>query len=225
MASFNKLVIFDCDGTLVDSQHLIVSAMQETYREAGIGQVKADAVRSIVGLSLHDAIAVLLPTLTSDEHRKLTALYKVIYNRLRVELAAGPEPLYEGTRDALIALNDAGYLLGVATGNSSRGLKRILFEHDLTDLFVTTQTADGHPSKPHPSMIQTAIAEAGAHIENTVMVGDTSYDMLMSAKAGCLGLGVSWGYHGEDELKDAGAKHVATDYTQVPTLIEAWIGH
>jgi len=223
-ADYNKLVIFDCDGTLVDSQHLIVSAMHATFADAGISIVSDDAVRLIVGLSLEDAIAVLLPALDGEAHRALAEKYKQIYYRLKVEMAAGPDPLYHGTREALQSLSDAGYLLGVATGNSRRGLDRILKEHNLTDMFVTLQTADGHPSKPHPSMIHTAVAEAGASIEQTVMVGDTSYDMMMSAKAGCRGLGVMWGYHAVDELKKAGAHHVAQSYSEVPDLVHAWIG-
>ncbi len=97
-------------------------------------------------------------------------------------------------------------------------------EHDLGGLFVTLQTADGHPSKPHPSMIHTAIAEAGSSPEQTVMVGDTSYDMLMSVRAGSHALGVNWGYHHEEELSSAGAKHIASDYDEVPALVKAWIG-
>ncbi|MBL4639854.1 MAG: HAD-IA family hydrolase [Kordiimonadaceae bacterium] len=115
-------------------------------------------------------------------------------------------------------------MLGVATGNSRRGLDRILLEHDLTNMFVTLQTADGHPSKPHPSMVLKAVAEASSAVENTVMVGDTSYDMLMGCKAGAHSLGVAWGYHPTDELLGAGAKHVATDYSEVPALVRAWIG-
>lgn len=224
MAEHTKLVIFDCDGTLVDSQHLIVSAMHETFREAGIKPIGGEAVRSIVGLSLEDAIAVLLPALDAEAHITLAEKYKKIYYKLRVEMAAGPDPLYEGTRDTLELLANKGYLLGVATGNSIRGLERVLKEHDLTDMFVTLQTADGHPSKPHPSMIHTAIADAGSAPETTVMIGDTSYDMMMSVRAGSHALGVNWGYHGPDELKKAGAAHIATKYDEIPTLVESWIG-
>ncbi|MFC3050703.1 HAD-IA family hydrolase [Kordiimonas pumila] len=223
MASYNKLVIFDCDGTLVDSQHLIVRSMQQTFMEAGLPTIADDTVRSIVGLSLQDAIAVLTPQESTTMHAALTEDYKRIYYRLRVELASGPDPLYDGTREALTALGEAGFLLGIATGNSIRGLERILKEHDLTDMFISLQTADGHPSKPHPSMIQKAIAEAGSAPEYTVMVGDTSYDMMMSARAGVAGLGVVWGYHSTDELLKAGARHIVNHYDEIPDIITGWI--
>jgi len=220
-----KLVVFDCDGTLVDSQHMIVGAMHETFREAQLPRVSDSQVRSIVGLSLNEAIAVLIPGLNSCERTDLVDVYKKTFYRLRVEQDAGPDPLYEGTREVLIALKEEGYQLGVATGNSKRGLARVIAEHDLEGLFVTLQTADGHPSKPHPSMIQTAIAEAGSRAEHTVMIGDTSYDMVMSVRAGTYALGVNWGYHSEDDLKAAGAKHIASFYNEVPSLVRAWIGN
>lgn len=224
MADFTKLVVFDCDGTLVDSQHMIIGAMHETFADMGVAPVTDAAVRSIVGLSLEEAIAQLIPTVESKHLTELVAAYKQTFYRLRVEQEAGPDPLYKGTREVLTALNKAGYLLGVATGNSRRGLDRVIKEHDLGGMFVTLQTADGHPSKPHPSMIHTAIAEAGSSPEHTVMIGDTSYDMMMSVRAGSHALGVNWGYHSEDELAAAGAKHIAAEYDEVPALVKAWIG-
>ncbi|MEX0300086.1 MAG: HAD-IA family hydrolase [Kordiimonas sp.] len=224
MSDFTKLVIFDCDGTLVDSQHMIIGAMHETFASMGVAPVTDGAVRSIVGLSLEEAISQLLPDVELAHLIELVAAYKQTFYRLRVEQEAGPDPLYKGTREVLTSLNDAGYLLGVATGNSRRGLDRVIKEHDLGGLFVTLQTADGHPSKPHPSMIHTAIAEAGSCPEHTIMVGDTSYDMLMSVRAGSHALGVDWGYHHEDELLSAGAKHIASHYDEVPALVKSWIG-
>ncbi|MBL4838224.1 MAG: HAD-IA family hydrolase [Kordiimonadaceae bacterium] len=221
---YTKLVIFDCDGTLVDSQHIIMDAMRETFAANGVAHVSDAAVRSTVGLSLDEAIKLLVPQGTPDHIAELVEAYKSTFYRLRVEQDSGPDPLYEGTREALTALDKAGYLLGVATGNSRRGLDRILKEHDLADMFVTLQTADGHPSKPHPSMVLKAVAEAGSTVENTVMVGDTSYDMLMGCKAGAHSLGVNWGYHAVDELLEAGAKHVASDYAEIPALVRTWVG-
>jgi phosphoglycolate phosphatase len=220
----NKLVIFDCDGTLVDSQHMIISAMHETFKEAGLTPVTDTAVRSIVGLSLYEAIEALLPGAGEELHRDLESRYKGLFYKMRVEHQAGPDPLYDGTLEALNALNDAGYLLGVATGNSQRGLARVIKEHDLDGMFVTLQTADGHPSKPHPSMITTAASEAGASIDDTVMIGDTSYDIMMAVRAGSHPLGVDWGYHSAEDLRAAGAKHVASRYNEIPQLVEQWIG-
>lgn len=220
----NKLVIFDCDGTLVDSQHIILAAMHATFADAGLAPVTDDQVRAIVGLSLFEGMEYLLPgtdrkTLLDAEER-----YRRIFYDLRVKQATGPDPLYMGTREALQALDKAGYLLGVATGNSKRGLDRVLAEHDLADMFVTLQTADGHPSKPHPSMIHTAAAEVGAEPSDTVMIGDTSYDIIMSVRAGSHALGVNWGYHSVDDLRQAGARHVASEFSEIPALVTKWLG-
>lgn len=224
MSEFNKLVIFDCDGTLVDSQHMIIGSMHDTFDKAGIERRSDQEVRSIVGLSLYEAISSLLPDENADVHAALTNDYKQIFYERRTQQGAGPDPLYEGTREALIELNNAGYLLGVATGNSRRGLDRVLAEHGLADMFVTLQTADGHPSKPHPSMIFTALAEAGSSPEHAVMIGDTSYDMMMSVHAGTGPIGVNWGYHSETDLSAAGATHIASHYSEIPAFVRQVIG-
>jgi phosphoglycolate phosphatase len=106
-------------------------------------------------------------------------------------------------------LEASGWLLGIATGKSDRGLRHVLETHGLADRFVTLQTADRHPSKPHPAMVELAISEAGAAPETTVMIGDTSFDMIMAVNAGVRPVGVDWGYHDERELIDAGAEIVA----------------
>jgi phosphoglycolate phosphatase len=106
-------------------------------------------------------------------------------------------------------------MLGVATGKSDRGLFHCLESHGLLDHFVTLQTADRHPSKPHPSMIEHAMAEAGADAAVTVMIGDTSFDMAMGVNAGVRALGVDWGYHTPEELMAAGAEMVVTDMEQL----------
>ncbi|SDE32797.1 HAD-IA family hydrolase [Kordiimonas lacus] len=220
----NKLVIFDCDGTLVDSQHMIVGTMHETFEELGLPVLTDAEVRAIVGLSLVEAMAALLPEAERAFHELATEKYKANFYKRRVEQAAGPDPLYPGTLEVLESLNADGYVLGVATGNSVRGLERVLKEHSIGHHFVTLQTADGHPSKPHPSMIHTAIAEAGSHADQTVMIGDTSFDMMMARNAPCGGIGVDWGYHHTDELTGAGAAHVATSFYDIPKAVKALIG-
>ena len=218
MAGFNRLVVFDCDGTLVDSQHMIVDAMHATYRKLDLPQEEDARVRAIVGLSLVEAMAMLRPDDERALHEEMAEVYKREFYRLRVEEAAQPDPLYPGTREVLTSLAAAGYLLGVATGNSNRGLARVIKEHDLNDVFVTLQTADGHPSKPHPSMIHTAMTEAGADPSTTIMVGDTSYDMMMARSAGALAVGVTWGYHAEGELRQGGAQHLLQSYSELPDI-------
>lgn len=224
MTAVNRLVIFDCDGTLVDSQHMIVGTMHDTFEELGLPVLDDAAVRNIVGLSLVEAMAALLPEAERAFHEMAAEKYKANFYKRRVEQAAGPDPLYKGILDILESLNDDGYLLGVATGNSMRGLERVLEEHSIGKHFVTLQTADGHPSKPHPSMVQTAIAEAGSDADAAVMVGDTSFDMMMAHNARCGGIGVDWGYHHTDELEGAGAAHVVSSSYDIPAVVKGLIG-
>jgi phosphoglycolate phosphatase len=203
----NRLALFDCDGTLVDSQANICAAMEECFAESGLAAPDRAAVRRIVGLSLPNAIAVLAP---DQDHHALAEGYKRCFQRMRAE-GRVEERLYDGIPEALAALEAEGWLLGVATGKSDRGLRLVLEHHGLAHRFVTLQTADRHPSKPHPAMIEAAMAEAGADTATTVMIGDTSYDIRMAHNAGVRAIGVAWGYHEAKELVAEGADAVALD--------------
>ena len=147
-----RLVVFDCDGTLVDSQHSIIDCMTSAFEEHGLTAPLADDVRSIVGLSLDEAISRLTPDLTPEAIDVLVENYKLAFQRSR-RLGEHDEPLYPGTIEVLRELEDAGYLLGVATGKSMRGLKATLGRHGLIDRFQTLQTADIAPGKPHPGRV------------------------------------------------------------------------
>jgi phosphoglycolate phosphatase len=204
----NRLAIFDCDGTLVDSQADICRAMEDCFAGAKLPPPPRDKVRRVVGLSLVEAVAMLLPEAEPDFHANLAEEYKLSFRRLR-DGGRVEEPLYEGVPDLLEALEAEGWLLGVATGKSDRGLLLCLERHGLRDRFVTLQTADRHPSKPHPAMIRAALAEAGAEAEASLMIGDTSYDMAMAKAAGVDAIGVAWGYHDAAELSAAGADFIA----------------
>ncbi|MEQ6333845.1 HAD-IA family hydrolase [Sphingobium sp. MK2] len=206
----NPLVVFDCDGTLVDSQHSICTAMTRTFEEAKLAPPDRPAILSVVGLSLPLAIARLLPDAEADFHDHLSDRYKLAFQAMRREEGVC-EPLYPGIADLVVELDVAGWLLGVATGKSDRGLALCLTHHGLIDRFVTLQTADRHPSKPHPSMLLTAMAEAGAAPDTTVMIGDTSFDIDMGVAAGVRSIGVAWGYHPPAELLASGAQAVAMD--------------
>ncbi|CCW19742.1 Similar to phosphoglycolate phosphatase,clustered with ribosomal large subunit pseudouridine synthase C [Sphingobium indicum BiD32] len=210
----NPLVVFDCDGTLVDSQHSICTAMARAFEEAKLSAPDRFAILSVVGLSLPHAMARLLPDAEADFHDHLSERYKLAFQAMRRENAVS-EPLYPGIADLVHDLDRAGWLLGVATGKSDRGLALCLTHHGLIDRFITLQTADRHPSKPHPSMLLTAMAEAGAAPDTTVMIGDTSFDIDMGAAAGVRSIGVAWGYHAPDELIAAGAQAVAMDSAQL----------
>ncbi|MET0364532.1 MAG: HAD-IA family hydrolase [Sphingobium sp.] len=205
-----KLAIFDCDGTLVDSQHNIVAAMDGAFTGAGLTPPTRQETLSIVGLSLVPAIAALLPGESETLHVHLAERYKSHFQEMRARGELG-EPLFDGIAELLDRLEADGWLLGVATGNSDRGLAHCLDVHGLMGRFVTLQTADRHPSKPHPSMIDQAMRDVGAERDSTVMIGDTSFDMAMAKAAGVRGLGVGWGYHAPDKLFGAGAESVAMD--------------
>ena len=205
----NRLAIFDCDGTLVDSQHNICLCMERTFQQAALTPPSHAAVRQLVGLSLAELMAALLPERDDRLQRALVATYRTTFFDLHASGAMDLEPLFDGIAPFLARLVDDGWLLGVATGKSDRGLARVLAEHRIADHFVTLQTADRHPSKPHPSMIETAMAEAGASPATTVMIGDTSFDMMMARSANVRALGVAWGYHAPEDLHAAGAHAVA----------------
>lgn len=218
-----RLAVFDCDGTLTDGQAAICAAMAEGFTEAGLALPDPHEVRRIVGLSLPSAIARLAPRETPDVQLRVVQAYKQAFFRAR-ERGLVQEPLFEGIAELLARLHGAGWTLGVATGKSDRGLASCLTMHGIVDLFVTLQTADRHPSKPHPSMLETAMAEAGALPADTVMIGDTAYDIEMARAAGARAIGVAWGYHAPAELLDAGAEAVAETPAQLGEMLHAGTG-
>jgi phosphoglycolate phosphatase len=214
-----RLVIFDCDGTLVDSQHTIVNAMSAAWRSAGLVPPDPAAIRRVVGLPLVDAIARLHAHGTGADHASLAERYKESFHALH--RAADDEPLYPGIRDTLAVLETAGVLLGIATGKGRRGLALTLGRHDLERYFVTVQTADDNPGKPNPDMLLRAMADVGVGAAMTMMVGDTTFDMIMARNAGVVGIGVGWGYHGPDELQAAGAAVVVETGPALAPALEA----
>jgi len=212
-----RLALFDCDGTLVDSQANICRAMEAAFDLSGLVPPPRAATRAIVGLSLVEAMAVLAP---DADHHRLASDYKLVFRRLREDGALDPEPLFEGVAGVLDALRDGGWTLGVATGKSDRGLRHVLAVHGIADRFATLQTADRHPSKPDPAMALAAMAEAGAEPARTAVIGDTAFDMGMARAAGARAVGVAWGYHPVADLLAAGADAVARAAPDLPALLE-----
>lgn len=217
-----RLVVFDVDGTLVDSQDHIVGAMTGAFASAGLPAPSRAAILSIVGLSLPEAVAMLVPALGATDRDKIVDLYKGSFTRQRGVVA--PAPLFPGATAALRALSARPDIrLGVATGKSRRGLRKLIDDHDLADLFVTCQTADDHPSKPHPAMVHAALAEAGVGPEAAVIIGDTTYDIEMGRAAGIGAIGVGWGYHPAEALVRAGAQQILEDFAGLlPALDRLW---
>lgn len=215
----SRLAIFDCDGTLVDSQANICMAMEHAFAEMHMAPPSRHATRRIVGLSLVEAMRQLLPDAQDALHRDMAERYKQAFFTLRSN-GLVDEPLYDGMAGVLSGLDEKGWLLGVATGKSDRGLERCLDHHGIRGLFVTLQTADRHPSKPHPSMVWQALADAGADAANAVVIGDTVYDIHMGKAAGCRTIGVNWGYHPLDELREAGADHLVESMEELMHALE-----
>ncbi len=199
-----KLAVFDVDGTLVDSQGDILASMQAAFASVDVALPAKAQVLSIVGLSLPQAMAQLVPEVGETIRDQMVEAYKDSYADLRRK--GGHSPLYDGISDLLgrLAKHD-NLLLGIATGKSRRGLTALLEGLDLPAQFITTQVADDHPSKPHPSMLQATLRESGAEVAHAVMIGDTSFDMDMAHAAGFKAIGVGWGYHNDKALAHADA--------------------
>jgi phosphoglycolate phosphatase len=214
-----RLAIFDCDGTLVDSQANICLAMEHAFAENGLIAPPRNAIRRIVGLSLFEIMRALLPEAGEAQQRQMADAYRDSYLTLRSK-GLEHEPLYDGMAALLSELNEAGWMLAVATGKSDRGLERCLDHHGMKGLFVSLQTADRHPSKPHPSMIHQALADSGVEAAQAVMIGDTVFDIDMGLAAGCRTIGVGWGYHPLEELRGAGAHDLVETMDELKAALE-----
>ena len=202
-----RLAVFDCDGTLADGQAAVCAAMERAFARNDLPAPKRTAIRRIVGLSLPQAMAQLAGEQAPETQRALVAAYKEAFHEARLEGRLS-EALFDGIEPLLRDVAAQGWQLGVATGKSDRGLAATLAANGLSDLFATLQTADRHPSKPHPSMLLAAMDQALAEPEDTVMIGDTVFDIEMARAAGVRAIGVAWGYHEADELLAAGAEAV-----------------
>ena len=215
-----KLVIFDCDGTLVDSQHNITAAMAYAFTAHGLAPPPVPEILSVVGLSLPESFKVLAGDHPATTQRSLAEHYRDAFASGKLERRED-EPLYPAIKATVAALAARPDMrLGVATGKSKRGVSRLFDRENWHNHFHTIQTADDHPSKPHPSMIAKAMAEAGASPAATVMIGDTSFDMEMARNAGVGAIGVAWGYHAPERLLAAGAHTIIDDGRHLLTAID-----
>lgn len=215
----NRLCVFDCDGTLVDSQYGVIACMTAAFRSQGWAAPADNDVRRLVGLPLASIIKLLAPGRSENEYEAAAAVYKHTFEHSHDSMA-DDERLYPGTEDILRRLNGEGWLLGVATGKGRRGLDSTLNRYGFDGVFVTLQTADSAHNKPDPDMLHRAMAEAGAAPETTVMVGDTTYDIEMARRAGTVSVGVSWGYHPADELRAAGANCIIEEWAALAEVLD-----
>lgn len=214
----NRLVVFDCDGTLVDGQAAICQTMEAAFASTGLVAPERKMVRRMVGLSLPYALRELAPDASDEQRHAIVEAYKTGFRDLRLS-GALREPLYDGIAGLIDELAGEGWQLAVATGKSDRGLHACLDTHGIRHRFVSLQTADRHPSKPHPAMLEAALFEAAVQPGDAVMIGDTSFDMEMAVAAGVRAIGVAWGYHEAHELREAGAVAVAETAEELGELI------
>lgn len=224
MNSRPRLVIFDVDGTLVDSQAHIMAAPTRAFEGEGLATPARAAVLGCVGLSLPVLMARIAPEADAGLQARLIAGYRQGYGDLRAEGAEDLSPLYPGARDALDALAGRDdVLLAVATGKSRRGMAHLIAQHGLEGMFQSIQTADDHPSKPSPEMLRACLVETGVDALDATILGDTAFDMEMGRNAGVHALGVTWGYHDKNRLFQGGASEIIDDFTGViPALERRW---
>jgi phosphoglycolate phosphatase len=215
-----RLIVFDVDGTLVDSQHAIMAVMAAAFAAEGLPAPALAAVRQQVGLGIEETMARLLPEAEEALHRRLSQGFREAAYALR-STRGFAEPLYPGIREALDGLRHPEVFLAIATGKARRGLDHTLSSHSLTALFHSLQTVDSNPSKPHPAMLLNAMAEVGVEPSETVFIGDSVFDMAMAANARTAALGVAWGYHDPEDLRAAGAGRIIQSPGELgPTLAE-----
>ena len=215
------LVIFDMDGTLIDTQALIAEHMASTFEGAGLVPPSVAESRRVIGLSLPVALGRLAQSDDVALIERLVADYKGHY-RASLITDSSREGLFPGALDALKRLRAMPDVqLGIATGKGLSGVHRILDLHGIADFFVTLQTPDHNPSKPHPGMVHRAMSETGATADETIMIGDTTFDIEMGKAAGVKAIAVSWGYHEPDELLAAGADRLIERYDDLDAAIQA----
>jgi len=210
------LVVFDWDGTLMDSEAKIVRCMQAAAQDLQIPDPGVAAIRDIIGLGLSEAMQVLFPGSSAGDQAQLVERYR----RHFLELDNTAMPLFPGVAAGLTQLADQGYMLAVATGKARRGLNRVLDETGMRQLFVTSRCADETLSKPHPQMLEEILDQTGVESGRALMVGDTVYDMQMAQNARVAGLGVSYGVHARERLLECGALACVDSFREVCAWVE-----
>ena len=216
------LAIWDIDGTLVDSRETIAWCMAEGFAAQGLPRPTYDDTRRIVGLTLLHAVEVMTPGLDAATQARIVESYKAAFIGLHDD-PAFREPLYDGAEALLARLTAAGWRQAVATGKSRRGLDRIVAAHSWGDLFCSLHCSDDGPGKPDPAMVLAALAATGTPADHAVMIGDTSHDMRMARAAGVRALGVTWGFHTADELREGGADAVCRTWAELEAELSGFV--
>jgi phosphoglycolate phosphatase len=219
-----KLAIFDVDGTISDSHAMITASLGAAFEAEGLKAPDRARMLSGVGLSLMDFMRYLAPDESEARHARMTTAYKQNFWAFR-EAGEHPELLYDGAKPLLASLRQRGVVLGIATGKSIRGVAHLLDKHGMAGWFATIQTSDTNASKPDAAMGLAALAETGAAPRDTIMIGDTSFDMGMARNAGIGSIGVTWGNHCRAQLEQSGAQNIVSDFKELDAALEAmWEG-
>jgi len=196
MAKRFELIVFDWDGTLMDSAAAIVTAIQSACRDLGIEPPSDERARYVIGLGLQDALRVAIPELDPVRYREVAERYRYHYMAGDHDLI-----LFEGAFELIVSLDEAGFLLAVATGKSRNGLDRAMAGSGLAKLFHASRCADECHPKPHPQMLLELMEEFSVKPENTLMIGDTTHDLLMAKNANVQALAVTYGAHSRVSLE------------------------
>lgn len=194
-----QLVIFDWDGTLMDSTGRIVACMKAAASDLALPELSDQAVQQIIGLGLPQAIITLYPELGEADAENMRSRYAAHF----IEAESEPNKLFDGVATLLARLRDQDRLLAVATGKSRKGLERVWGNTGYGEWFHASRCADESFSKPHPHMVQSLLTEFSVEPDAAVVVGDTTHDLLMAANAGVDAIGVSWGAHDREQLASA----------------------
>ena len=227
MSTRLKLAAFDLDGTLLNSIPSIVAGVSACWDELGFPEVTPDQIRNIIGLPWEQSIEMLMPGAGPREIEMIREYYSEVARGVRVLPDRPPETIFDGVPELLDALEDDGYVLAIVTSRSNRRLHELIDETGIGGRFVAIKSADQGPGKPNPFLLNEAMKEAGVDAADTVMIGDTTYDVLTGRNAGTGAIGVTWGVHPADELHGAGAHHVTDEIHELVELIDALIeqGH
>jgi phosphoglycolate phosphatase len=191
-----ELLIFDWDGTLMDSEARIVACVEAAVEDLGLASPGPDAIRNIIGLGLREAVHTLFPEAGDHLHLDIAERYRAHFFSAK----EAPSSLFEGVREVIEGLRDEGYLLAVATGKGRKGLDYALESTGLSDFFHYTRCADETFSKPHPEMLNQILELTGVEPRQALMIGDTEYDLEMAVNAGIPSLGVTYGTHSLERL-------------------------
>jgi phosphoglycolate phosphatase len=190
-----ELVVFDWDGTLMDSTAVIVASLQAACADVGLPVPSDERAQHIIGLGLYDAMAYVLPSINPSVYPQVVERYGHHFRQREPQT-----PLFAGVEQTLQQLNEAGHSVAIATGKSRRGLDRALEKTGLAPLFHATRCGEESANKPQPDMLLDLMRELGAEPAKTVMIGDTTHDMLMASNAGVAGIAVTYGAHPRAQL-------------------------